>query len=197
MGKLRELLFGEYNSLERALKNPNRVKRLRLHFTANIDDFAEDFLKFSKLSSLYVLVGGGYSKLLPEQIGELKTLTELAIINVPFKEFPLWITRLYRLKRLYLRGFDFLELHPDVKKMDNLKELSLENCDFTIIPEDIRDLENLRMLSFNADWLLKVEENRLPEKLEELNVFRHQIDDKVLKELKEKRPLLKINFYDR
>ncbi|RDI12312.1 hypothetical protein [Flavobacterium sp. AG291] len=81
--------------------------------------------------------------------------------------------------------------------MDNLKELSLENYDFTIIPEDIRDLENLRVLSFNADWLLKVEENQLPEKLEELNVFRQQIDDKVLKELKEKRPLLKINFYDR
>lgn len=196
MLKLRELLFGEYNSIGRALKNPDRVKRLSLHFTPNIDDYAKDFLKFRKLTSLDVLVAGSYTGLLPEQIGELKTLTKLTIINVPFKEFPLWITKLNRLECLRLRGFAYLELHPDVKHLVNLKELSLENCDFTVIPEDVKAIKNLRILGFGANWFLKVEENRLPEHLEVLNVFRQNTNNEELKKLKGKRPQLKINFYD-
>jgi len=199
MTKLRELLFGEYDDINRALKNPGRVKRLILVFLQsdeNINDYAEDFLKFERLSKLSIQTSANHVSYLPKQIGRLKNLVELSVLNVQFHEFPLWITELKKLKRLHLRGFNFLELNVGVKKLDNLEVLSLDNCDFTVLPTGLKMIKNLKVLNCNADWQLKIQYELLPEKLEVLHVFRQNIIEEELLSLRSNRPELKLYFVD-
>lgn len=136
-----------YTNLEVALKTPHRVRRLSLtDFDVDLNDYASAFPEFRNLKALDIHVAITHPSALPSQIGELKTLKRLTLLNIPFLEFPNWIQELGNLEVLRVRGCELNSIPSFIGRLKKLRKLGVENCELSAIPKELNQLEKLKEL---------------------------------------------------
>lgn len=171
--KFNELFFGLFQEFPKSTLDFGKVKRLNLISETEINhlnSFADQLYKFKKLKELFIHTEINYSKDLPKEIGDLKTLRKLRILNYPFKEFPLWVLKLKNLEELLIRGNELEKFPEEIRKLSKLKTLRIENCELKEVPNGIFNLKNLEYLSFQGTKLENVDVRKLPENLKTLNL---------------------------
>lgn len=177
--------------------NAGKVKILSIiDHGFDINKHGEDFLRFKKLEELFVQYNGMNTYLLPEEIGRLKTLTKLYILNYSYKEFPEWIFNLKSLKSLMVRGNDIIKIPDQIGQLVHLEKLRIENCELIDLPDSVSNLVNLRKLSLSDNFkLTKLNINSIPKRLKVLNLAASGITNESLNEIKIKFPRLQVNKF--
>ena len=128
------------------------IKKLYITFPIyNISKLGSHFLKFTSIQELYLQSNISYKYLPPKEIGRLKTLQQLHILNFNYQQFPEWILGLENLSELMIRGNNIQYLPEEIAKLTNLKKLRIENCELTKVPLSITKLNKLKHLSFADD----------------------------------------------
>ncbi|MBT0609197.1 leucine-rich repeat domain-containing protein [Aequorivita echinoideorum] len=172
MSFINEFFFRKFTDFDRALKNPKKVRTLKLIISAtDFNDYSNQLNLFINLREISIHVSVNHSNRFPIEIGNLNNLEKITILNYPLTEFPKCLVNLQNLKYLCLRGNEIEEV-PEFKKkvFQNLKVLKLENCELKRIPEFVADLNELEVLSFAITKLNTISEIKLPETIQELNV---------------------------
>jgi len=193
MGRLREVLFGEFNDLGRALQKPESVKKLYIRFPENLNDHAAEFLKFTNLRSLDIQTEVSHAPYLPKEIGALKTLTRLSILNVSFEAFPEWILNLTNLEYLRVRGCEITEIPSGIKNLQKLKALRTENCEIYDLPVQLKEMPNLKYLSLTDTKIRVLNIGNLPPNLETLGIIMTLMDTHEKFRIKQHKPTLKFD----
>lgn len=196
MGKFREFLLGEYNDLGRALQKPELVKSLTINLPENLNDYGAEFARFTKLQSLDIQTKIEHLSYIPEQIGNLKQLKRLSILNVPFLEFPEWIFGLINLEYLRVRGCEITTVPYRIRNLSKLKTLRIENCELNVIPPGLKEMQNICYLSLTDTKIKAINVEDLPPNLRVLNINMNHIDHSTLQKIKKSRPELKFDRVD-
>jgi hypothetical protein len=174
------LIPKKYTDLEEAIREAEKVKKIRLWaFDIDINSYAKDFLKFQSIKNLYIQTDIAHVSFLPKEIGELKTLKKLEILNVPFLEFPEWIENLENLEYLMVRGCEITVLPSFIGKLQKLKVLRIENCELSSIPKELALLTNLKELSIVITPIRDIPLAYLPQKLKYLHLFQTHIGNDI------------------
>ncbi len=176
---LYNLMTPTYFDIDEALRTPQRVKRLYIRFRddpskGNLNNYASDFLKFVNLQELRIQLGPNDLPTLPAEIGELKTLKKLSILNVPFNDFPEWATNLVNLEYLMVRGCEITSVPKIMANLKKLEVLRIENCKLAEMPEGINELALLKELSFSDTPILFSSIKNLPKSLKILSLVMNE-----------------------
>jgi Leucine-rich repeat (LRR) protein len=123
-----------YESLDEALKEPSRVKKLSLN---DIGD-----------------------SLSPE-IGKLVNLESLLIEHSSIKYLPDSFVNLVRLSALYIRDCGFESIPKQLFGLKNLRSLSITMCNIESIPPELASLQNLWVFSLRANRLKEFPRGRV------------------------------------
>lgn len=168
-----------YGDIDLALENPHKIKRLIIRsydnlLKGNLNNYASDFLKFVNLQELRIQLGPNDLPTLPTEIGELKTLKKLSILNVPFNDFPEWATNLVNLEYLMVRGCEITSVPKIIANLKKLEILRIENCKLAEMPEGINELTLLKELSFSDTPILFSSIKNLPKSLKTLSLVMNE-----------------------
>jgi Leucine-rich repeat (LRR) protein len=174
----------EYNSIEEALKNPEKVYRLNLS-NQNVTIPKDAWAKFTNLEILSIK--NDHLKELPQEIGLLKNLKSLDLSGNDFTTLPKSFSNLTNLQELYLnddKNFELdkniavlkpltrlVSLHLEYDSLDrlpkkfhqlsHLESLYLNNNNFLEVPVEIKGLRNLKYIDFH-DNKVKIQNHNLP-----------------------------------
>jgi Leucine-rich repeat (LRR) protein len=157
---------GRYESLARALREPERVVELALH---SIPD------EVYRLPNLEVLeLHGARLESLPDRLAEIPKLRELNLANNQFTEVPQVLGRIPTLRSVNLAGNPFqdlkgigalrsltslklsnspsdkLTLHPELFTLLGLEELNLHAFRYAEVPRELAQLTALRVLALSS-----------------------------------------------
>lgn len=105
--------------------------------------------------------------ILPVEIGQLRTLRKLTLLNLPVT-LPEWITQLSELRDLMVRGTDLVHIPNWISRLKNLHSLHIGNCELQDIPEALRQMDSLRQLTFADVQLRKIRPEQFPQHLKSL-----------------------------
>ncbi len=146
----------EYNSIEEALKNPEKVYRLNLS-NQNVMIPKEAWSKFTNLEILSLK--NDHLKELPQEIGLLKNLKSLDLSGNDFSTLPKSFGNLTNLQELYLNDEKNFDLSKNIAVLQPLKKLSvlhLENDSLTVLPKRFHHLSHLEALYLNNNNFMEV-----------------------------------------
>ncbi len=146
------------------------ITKLSIKFPEyDLEKYGSSFLKFEKLQSLFLQSNVNSVNLIPKDVGELKTLRQLEILNFNYKEFPEWILKLSNLELLVFRGNDIESLPDSIHQLTKLKSFRLENCGIKKLPESMFKMNKLINLSLADNFNIEsIDSNFLPQNLKEL-----------------------------
>ncbi len=145
--------FKEYNSIEEALENPEKVYRLNLS-NQDITIPNETWLKFKNLE--YLSLKNDHLKEIPKAIGLLENLKILDLSGNDFNVLPKTFSRLQNLQELFLNDETNFSLDQNInilKPLANLRILHLENDALVTLPKNFRQLNQLELLYLNNNNL--------------------------------------------
>ena len=170
------------------------ITKLSIRFPEyNIEKYGSSFLNFEKLKSLFLQCDVNDLNLIPNDVGELKTLKELEILNFNYKEFPKWILKLSNLEYLMFRGNDIEHLPDSIYQLTKLKYFRLENCGIKKLPETMLNMDKLIHLSLADNFNIEsIDSNYLPKNLKELVVTPSNLSSKKKEMIANSKPKLKI-----
>ena len=178
------------------LGKANQIKVLRIVFPDfELCKHGEDFLKFERLEELFVQSDIMQPDLLPEEVGRLKTLSKLHILNFRYKEFPRWIFNLKNVRSLMLRGNDIEKIPNEISQLTKLEKLRIENCALTELPFSFIRLDKLKYLSLSDNSkLTTLSADNLPRSLKVINLTASGVNVKTLKAIETRLPKLKVSL---
>jgi hypothetical protein len=165
-----------FTSLSAASAAPAACRRLQLQFIEeSLENTGSQFAKLSRLQELYIQ--GDVSTLfcsdspfsLPAEIGQLRTLQRLVLLNLPI-DFPQWIINLTNLRSLTVRGIDLLNIPLWIHELKSLRVLEVANCGLATLPVSLRQMSNLQELWLTDTPLLQLTPDQLPPGLKHLNL---------------------------
>jgi len=122
--KIQAQEYKVYESLEEALKNPDKVYVLDLH-NQDLSTFPAEILTLKNLKQLD-LRDNNITEI-PEGIKELKNLEQLSMFTNQLQNVPNAIGELENLKMLDLGNNPLENLPSEVAKLSNLEKLYLQN----------------------------------------------------------------------
>ena len=166
----------EFNDLNEALKNPDKVYRLNLsgqhfkEFPKGLSQFKNleylslrnDHLttlspEIGTLSKLKVLdLGENDFKLLPKNFTNLKNLEELFLDNdknLDVGQDLEILSKLPKLRILHLDNDGIKTLPQSIRKLAHLDSLYLSKNLFRVVPPEVKNLKNLKFLDLNHNHL--------------------------------------------
>jgi len=187
------LRFRSENLFEK-VKTAKSVTKLSIRYPDyNLEDYGSCFLRFKKLKSLFLQSKVNNMNLIPDDLGELKTLRKLEILNFNYQEFPNWILNLSSLERLLFRGHNVEQLPESIMQLVNLKSFRLENCAIQKLPESMFKMNKLVHLSLADNFMIQsIDHDCLPVNLKELKVTPSNLSAKQKEMIRENRPDLKL-----
>ncbi|MCE2962365.1 MAG: leucine-rich repeat domain-containing protein [Chitinophagales bacterium] len=147
-------VYKEYNNLEDALKNPEKVYRLNL--SNQKIKFPSDSI-WSKFSNLeYLSLKNDHLQEIPSGIGNLRKLKTLDLGGNDFKYLPSSFSKLSNLSEIYLNDDKNLDINQSfsvLKDLPQLKILHLENDLLKKLPKSILFLDKIEYLYLNNNEL--------------------------------------------
>ncbi len=126
-----------YTSLQKALKNKDEVKILKMH-DHKIEQIPPEIGQLQKLEVLSI--NSNILKSIPPEIGELQQLRFIFMIGNDIQTLPPEIGELRNLEKLHLMMNDIRRLPLEITKLNNLKEIVLWGNDNL----DMKNIEALR-----------------------------------------------------
>ena len=139
----------------------------------NLVNNGQDFLKLERLTELYIqgdpVIYGDNCFELPTEIGQLKNLQRLTLLNLPLKSFPDWIMNLTNLRFLIIRGTDATFIPESIKFLSKLKTLRVENCNLQILPVALSEMHQLKYLGLCDTRLKEIKATMFPVSLKTLD----------------------------
>ncbi|RZK11657.1 MAG: leucine-rich repeat domain-containing protein, partial [Flavobacterium sp.] len=141
----------KFKSLEECNSDPKNCRELRLMFVnKNLNNFGDIFSNLENLKILEIHADPAIYSLadfeLPAEIGNLRKLERLSLVNLPFQMFPEWITNIKSLRYLMVRGNDIKTIPESINQLENLSYLGIENCNLYTLPKTLSLMTNLRHL---------------------------------------------------
>ena len=170
------------------------ISQLSIRFPDhNLENYGTFFLNFKNLKTLFLQSDINNIGLIPNDVGELKSLTHLEILNFNYKELPQWILKLPKLEKLLFRGHNIEVLPDSISQLKNLKSLRLENCVIKELPKSMSTMNRLVHLSLADNFNLKtINTNALPLNLKELIITPSNLPQHEKETIRLNRPGLKI-----
>ena len=174
----------KFNSLIEALRAPTDCRVLNLLFIKeNLKHLGQSFKKLENLEELFIQgdisICSDNEFELPDEIGQLKKLEKLTLLNLPIKDFPHWTLNLKRLKYLMIRGTDISILPSSINQLSELTTLRIENCPLTTLPTELKEMKKLNELGLSDTMLTKIDKEDLPTSLKKINLAGTQLFDTV------------------
>jgi hypothetical protein len=171
MGLFNRQLF---TSLPEALANPTACYRLHLQVADNhLREWGPRLLELTNIQELRLhglpALYDHQDYSLPEELGRLRTLREVELLNLPLA-FPAWVRSLLGLRILTLRGTDVAALPEWIAELQKLRTLRIENCALHVLPDALRHLTHLRELSLSDTRLTDLRAAQFPLGLRSLNL---------------------------
>jgi Leucine-rich repeat (LRR) protein len=90
---------------------------------------------------------------LPQEIGQLTSLTELDLSQNKLVSLPVEIGKMESLERLVLEDNNLNSLPPEIGQLQNLRELNLSWNQFKILPKQVFELKALQVLELSNNQL--------------------------------------------
>ncbi len=182
-----ECLFEEVSTAKGIIKLSIRFPEY------DLEKYGSSFLNFEKLKYLFLQSDVNSRSLISNDVGELKTLRHLEILNFNYKEFPEWILKLSNLEQLVFRGNDIVSLPDSISRLTKLKSFRIENCGIKKLPESMFKMNQLIHLSLADNFNIEsIDSNCLPVNLKELIVTPSNLSFKQKEIILKKRPNLKV-----
>ena len=184
----------EYNSIEEALKNPEKVYRLNLS-NQKVQVPKDAWSKFVNLE--FLSFKNDHLEEIPQEISLLKKLKVLDLSGNDFTTLPKSFSELYNLEELFLNDEKKFNLNANIdiiSFLPRLKILHLENDSLNRLPKSIFKLNHLEKLFLNSNSF-----SEIPDELRSLNHLQYldMKDNKIRPEILDKEKLnfgFKINF---
>ena len=184
----------EYNSIEEALKNPEKVYRLNLS-NQKVQVPKDAWSKFVNLE--FLSFKNDHLEEIPQEISLLKKLKVLDLSGNDFTTLPKSFSELYNLEELFLNDEKKFNLNANIdiiSFLPRLKILHLENDSLLKLPKNIFKLNHLEKLFLNSNSF-----SEIPDELRSLNHLQYldMKDNKIRPEILDKEKLnfgFKINF---
>ncbi len=175
----------KFDSLIEALRVPADCRVLNLLFIKeNLKHLGQSFKKLENLEELFIqgdiTICSDNKFQLPDEIGQLKKLEKLTLLNLPIKDFPHWTLNLKRLKYLMIRGTDIDILPSSINQLSELTTLRIENCPLTVLPTELKEMKKLKELGLSDTMLTKIDKKYLPTSLKKINLAGTQLFDAVI-----------------
>jgi Leucine-rich repeat (LRR) protein len=170
----------EYNSIEEALKNPEKVYNLNLS-NQNFELSNEDWSKFINLE--YLTLENDHLKEFPIGITKLKSLKTINLSGNDFKNLPPAFSNLINLEEIFLNNEKNINLPVTLSilsKLPKLKSLHLENDNLMSLPIEIQDFKNLESLFLNQNKFKEIPKIESLDHLKYLDLKGNNIDPNVL-----------------
>lgn len=139
-----------YTSLKKALRNADKVEKLRLS-NNELKEFPEGIFKLKKLRLL--ILDSNEIKVIPSQISELKELRCLSISSNQLSELPSSIGELSKLRFLYAERNLLTSLPKPLFNLTELEDLFASHNKLTELPKEIKNLQNLERLVISYNQL--------------------------------------------
>lgn len=143
VGELHAQKSATFNSLEEALRNPDKVRVLNLG-GQKLETLPADIGKFKNLRKL--ILQGNKLTALPAEIAQLTQLQELDLYNNKLKDIPLSVASLHTLKRLDVGKNRLREIPASVLALDSLEKLYAYSNRIKRLTPDITRLKRLKEL---------------------------------------------------
>lgn len=137
-----------YESLEEALKEPEKVYRLNLS-QRNLTSVPPEIAQLKNLRVLS-LFGNELSEL-PDAIAQLQNLESLDLGRNQFTKVPPQVLKLKKLKVLYLSANQIRELPPGFYKMTSLLLFDIAGNQISKVSPEIGNLTNLMEINFRVN----------------------------------------------
>ncbi len=184
----------EYNSIEEALKNPEKVYRLNLS-NQKVQVPKDAWSRFVNLE--FLSFKNDHLEEIPQEISLLKKLKVLDLSGNDFTTLPKSFSELYNLEELFLNDEKKFNLNANIdiiSFLPRLKILHLENDSLLKLPKNIFKLNHLEKLFLNSNSF-----SEIPNELRSLNHLQYldMKDNKIRPEILDKEKLnfgFKINF---
>lgn len=136
-----------YRSLERALKEPDKVYRLDLS-GQKLKDIPDDIYILKNLNALDL--SGNRLKELPDRLGEFTHLQELRASRNKLLQLPTGLCRLVHLKRMDVSRNALIGLPKCIGALTEMVSMDLWDNDLAEFPEEMADMEALRFMDLRA-----------------------------------------------
>lgn len=148
--EMKWIIKTKFESLDDAVKKPTRCKTLNLFIKKDFKDSGPSLKKLRNLRKLYIQgdfsIYYDYEFILPQEIGDLKELKKLSLLNLPIKIFPDWVFQLNKLEYLMIRGTDISSIPEKIALLNQLTTLRVENCQLSSLPPEISKLKKTEEL---------------------------------------------------
>lgn len=144
-----------YDSLEKALKHPEKVCALHLNFyiQSGTWEVPPDIARLTNLKSLRI--HSNIAKL-PQELWRLESLEELLINGTNLSALPPEIGLLTNLKTLDVRSNQLTKLPSEISNLTSLQRLSVSNNKISKLPSEIGELSSLVSLDVMGNNLTEV-----------------------------------------
>lgn len=191
------LKFKSEDLFEKAKIAKNVTKLSILFPVYDLEKYGPSFLKFEKLKHLILQSDVNSMNLIASDVGELKTLKQLEILNFSYREFPEWILNLSNLEQLTFRGHDIERIPDSISQLTKLKSFRLENCGIKKLPKSMFKMDKLTHLSLADNFNIEsIDGYYLPKNLKELVVTPSNLSYKQKEMIHKNRPKLNVINFD-
>jgi len=136
-----------YRSMERALKDPDKVYRLDLS-GAKLKELPVEIYTLKNLNALDI--SGNKLKELPERLGEFVHLQELRASRNKLEQLPAGLCKLVHLKRIDVSRNALTGLPGCIGALTEMVSMDLWDNDLAEFPEEMADMLALRFMDLRA-----------------------------------------------
>lgn len=147
-----------FYSLNAALKNPEKVYKLRLQ-KQKLESIPDEVFMFKNLRTLDLSKNN--IKDIDTRIAELKYLENLDLSKNEIDTFPEVICEIRKLKVLKMSRNNMEEIPVQIENLGFLETLELWDNDFSVFPESMSNLKSLKSLDLRGIIIESSEMNRL------------------------------------
>ena len=133
--------------------------------------------RIEKDEVIEIIITNSALKMLPESIGDMKSLKKLIVYQNHLKSLPESIGELSSLEELHLQRNHIEKLPDSIGKLSSLKTLELSNNKLKELPNTIGNLKNLEILGVEVNQLTYLpEEIGNLEKLKDIQLYKNNLN---------------------